>query len=204
MYYLRRLGGVERRNFQRWLESPWFGNSMQLGQIIGILEEGPLAREDEISDFEEIARELWEMESMDGSQDQYLAVRLSQLQSKLYEYLIYQKGRPNPQTSSILLVKACLDLHGDKYLEQLYKKSSKEIGAPQSTENILAQFHLEEAMNNYLVKQTVAPGKNHLQEVEASLDTYLVLQKLKYGCANLVESILEPTHPPSILFPAIL
>lgn len=204
MYYLRRMGGDERKNFQRWLESPWFGNSMQLGQIIEILEKGPLAREDEMVDFGEIAKEVWEKESLDGSQDQYIAVRLSQLQAKLYEYLVYQKGRPNAQLSSILLVKACLDLNGDKYLDQLYQKSIKEIGVPESTEKILSQFHLEEAMNDYLVKQTVAPGKNHLQEVEASLDTYLVLQKLKYGCANLVESILEPTHPPSLLISAIL
>ena len=202
--YLKAMDPEIRKEFHGYLSSPLLGKSPQFATMLLILEEEALAAEKATLDFEWFSGVIRPGEPMDPQKEKYIGIRLSQLQQKVYEFLAFRGFEERPGLQAVLMLEESIRQGNELYMENLYQKMRLKLQAPQSTDEFLHLLLLEEQMNNHLVKHAVNPGRNHLDLLENALDQYLVLQKLKYGCANLVERRLGAKPQQSNLLTFIL
>ena len=202
--YLRAMDSDTRREFHGYLSSPLLGKSPQFATMLYILEEEALAGEKSTIDFGWFAEVIRPGEPMGPQKEKYIGIRLSQLQQKVYDFLAFKGFEKRPGLQAVLMLEQSIRRGNDLYLENLYQKMRLKLESPQSTDEFLHLLLLEEQMNNHLVNHAVNPGRNHLDQLEKALDQYLVLQKLKYGCANLVERRLGAQPRQSNLLTFIL
>lgn len=192
LHFLKQMEPTSRKRFKEWLKNSSSSNGMYWVKIVIAIEAG-LSESDRLNS-NKLNLLILPDHPIKTSPEKYIRVRLSQLLKKLFDFLALEAFEARPGLQSVLLFQRCTEIGENKYLADLYKRARKIISNPESAEEYQWLFQLETGMNDQLVSQSARPGGNHLSEVEKTLDQLFILQKLKYGCANLVESVLGAEH----------
>lgn len=183
MYYLDRLSRKEKKQFQQYLESPLLGNSLQGVRILKVLDE-KMQSEDMghvLPDW--FQADMIPDEPMDEKKIHYIWVRLSVFQEKLQEFIAFQEYRIDRTASNHYFLQAAKNRGWEKFLLSGYRKSIARIPKSQGAKSLRSQLDLELIVNEYLSDHAGPDTDTHLVGVMDSLDSYFVLQKLKYACA---------------------
>lgn len=202
LYYLALLSPRQWQDFEVWLsqhakpQGPDWKQSLNLLKTV-IQEKRPL----KLSDLEPLLLSQTEVKT---SREKYIGVRLSQLLKMLHQYLLSDTYANSGELKALLTLKSHIQIRDEKYLQKVYDKVLRAFSPAESTLQIRNKLEAEMMMNKHLAGSSSKPGVSHLAEVEDALDSYYSLQKLKYGAARLVETMIGGPPRPIRLIEAIL
>jgi hypothetical protein len=204
LYFLRANEGYHLAGFRNWLESPLLGNSPQLLQLLDIIEKEVLSSGEHFVDPALLAGTVQPERVLDGPKLKYIGMRLSNLQQKFMDFLAFQGYQKQESTHLIYQLQESINQGLDKFVPGQYKKVRRKFELLKTTQDFADLFQLDCLVNAQLSRNAFNSGSSNLQDLEASMDHYFILQKLKYGCASLNDLALGGKSGPNRLLNGIL
>ena len=145
LYFLSRMDRASRQQFLVWLKGE---KMLANSELLSALEMEVLKKQERfISEFA-FEKLVPFQAGRKTSTVNFLKVKLSQLQKALFSFLATQYSPSNPNFPEVNLVRACIALEADKYLENMYRRALKAIAIEDSSKTMQARFELEGLMNS--------------------------------------------------------
>lgn len=180
---LKTLSKKEWRDFNKFVESPYFNTDQQCVQLLDILNK-ELTRKGSINlSRERLEKQFFKTSKKDTAQ---LNVKLSLLTRLAEQFLMQQNFGSKDLYRKHTLLEGLLQKDLRSHFESVYKKDAK---AHQKPEKVSLEFYREKFLIEYDFAEYVSSGskKTHvhenLQNVSDTLDMSYMLSKIHLFCA---------------------
>lgn len=180
-YFLKKQDEANFSGLLEYLRSPLFANSNQMAELL-------LASQRNIDgnnlDLEKIHASLFPDRNWDAKRGKYLQLRLAQLLNHLLDYHALLRYREDEQARFLYRLDAAIEEDWEIYIPFMYTQARRQLPEFHGAGKALLEMRLETRYNSYLSGIAVSNSDTHLGQVHETLDSYFLLQKLKYAAAS--------------------
>lgn len=119
---------------------------------------------------------------------------LNKLTTQFFQYLSLIRSQGAPLAQSVFLIEEMIERGMVKHIPRIYQKLVDEGGTRNGRIVYQSMLEVEMLMNTWKTENAGFNTDTHLQQVLDRLDRVYLLEKLKYGCAALNETIVTKQH----------
>lgn len=199
-YFLFRFSPEEQEAFVEYLRSPLFTNSPKLADLArGCLELGTFGGIDPLALHQQVYPDV----AFDESRERYLYRRIAQLLEELMEFISFKGYQKDRHIRDYLRVREFSGRNLKKYIPEVQRKALDHFDGTASSHSLIFQYLTEKSLNEYLSQNTPRQSENRLNAVLGQLDEVYLLEKLKYGCAEMNARLAGQAPEPLLLMSEI-
>lgn len=182
---LESLDGSTLKEFHKFLQSPYFGKSPAALRMMEVLEKSVINRGYGYIPLEKFDKVISPEKELDDKKLEYIRIRLVDLQDRLLDFLAINRYRQRPEIRNRLLFEEAIERGWEYFIPGFYQKGLKSIPQQEGSERFSQQLQLEKTYNAHLSLQAVKGMDLHLDPVLEHLDSFYLLEKLKFSTAAL-------------------
>ncbi len=181
---LRTFSSQELREFQRFVESPFFNSNQEIVVFYTTLrKEAPLFHSNRIGK-ERIFQKCYPKRTFSDAHCKFLMNQLLKLAER---YISITNMEKRDSIRDYYLLDSYVNRGLDKNYQFIFKKTSKRLAASQfqDAQYLHQQYLLKDIANLYTDKQSKRQSNEYLQQMVDTFDEYYMANKLKYTCQML-------------------
>lgn len=182
---LRRLPPQSHQELDEYFRSPLLGNSPQFRQLLQFLFEDVIAKGLDAFTPDELHAALFPQRRYESSRDPYIRLRLSQFHEQVMDFIAFREFRQDEMAKGQQFLNA-VERYGwedllEKSLDRTLRRIDDTVSAASTQQRLAARL-----IHTGLLNEKGEPGQDTgIRHVLAELDTYYVIQKLKFACGEL-------------------
>ena len=178
------LSYKERKKLRLFIESPFHNEDVSLLTLFDFLEEHCFFLKNDPPSREYCWERLFPDITYDDAKMRKLSSNLGQLTEDFLAYQNYSKQQVNRSANFLAAVNE-LDL--DKHFSYSFRQAKKaqENESHRDADFYYNQFRLESSYTRFLTKRRERSGETNLQQTVDTLDSFYLINKLKYCCEIL-------------------
>lgn len=177
------LSQKELRQFQLFADSPYFNRLEELRSLIAYFNSVAPEYEDAKIEKEVVFHAVFEGEAYDDLRLRHL---FSDCLKLLERFLITEHVFVLPNEGDLHLLQQYNKRGLEKHFRYIHRKLQKGVKEEEfQLRKYMDQFFLESIYNDFLSNNPIKKGQNNIAQASSSLDSFYVLQKLRFACMQI-------------------